>query len=321
MKALQSSGAPSPRPMSKEIQMKRLLAACLLAACLPGATFLASSPAHAQLDSREAIQLNNQILELRRDMQSMREQMSRGAVSGGSSLGGRAQPAPVSGGSNEIVTSLLDRVAALEDQVRRLQGRIDESDNTQNRMGADLRKDIDDLNFKLGGAGATSPQSPPPQSPPPRPLGTTQAAPAAGAPGAPGAPPPNTPRRTPETAMQEGNAALARRDYATAEAAAREVLSLPRSPRATDAQFLLAQALSGKKDYAGAALAYDDTYNRAKTGSHAQDALVGLANTLMALNEKKGACVALDKLRTEFPNPRPDIRDAAAAARGRAACR
>ena len=121
--------------------------------------------------------------------------------------------------------------------------------------------------------------------------------------------------------MQEGNAALARRDYTAAEAAAREVLAFPRSPRAADAQFLLAQSLTGKKDYPAAAVAYDDTYNRAKTGSHAQDALLGLANTLVALNDKKSACQALDRLRAEFPSPRGDIRDAATAARGRAACR
>ncbi len=289
--------------------MKRLLAACLigasLLASLIGASLLASLPAYAQLDSREAIQLNNQLLELRRDMQSMREQMSRGG-GGGSILGGRSQPPPASGG-NEIVTTLLERVANLEDLVRRLQGRIDESDNAQNRTTADLRKDIDDLNFKLG--GSTSPRS----------SGAASLTPSPGLPT--GAPPPNGARRTPEIAMQEGNAALARRDYATAEAAAREVLAFPRSSRATDAQFLLAQALSGRKDHAGAALAYDDTYNRAKTGSHAQDALVGLANTLVSLNEKKGACVALDKLRAEFPSPRGDIRDNAAAARGRAGCR
>ena len=50
--------------------------------------------------------------------------------------------------------------------------------------------------------------------------------------------------------MQEGNAALARRDYPAAEQAAREVLAGSRtSPRAYDAQFLLAQALMGQRQY------------------------------------------------------------------------
>ena len=72
-------------------------------------------------------------------------------------------------------------------------------------------------------------------------------------------------RRTPELAMQEGNAALARRDYPAAEQAAREVLTGSRtSPRAYDAQFLLAQALMGQRQYSQAAIAYDDTYNRSQ---------------------------------------------------------
>ena len=120
--------------------------------------------------------------------------------------------------------------------------------------------------------------------------------------------------------MQEGNAALARRDYSAAEAAAKEVLAFPKSPRAYDGQFLLAQAQAGKKDFQGAAVAYDDTYNKSRTGAHAQDALVGLANSLTALNEKRAACATLDKLRAEFPTPRADLKDSIAGARSKAAC-
>jgi TolA-binding protein len=122
-------------------------------------------------------------------------------------------------------------------------------------------------------------------------------------------------------AMQEGNAALARRDYAAAEAAAREVMRFPQSPRATDAQFLLAQSLAGKRDFQGAAVAYDDTYNRARAGTLAQPSLLGLANALTAINEKRAACVTLDKLKAEFPTPRADLREPIAAARQRAGCR
>ena len=112
-----------------------------------------------------------------------------------------------------------------------------------------------------------------------------------------GGPPPGPVRRTPELAIQEGNAALARRDYPAAEQAAREVLSGNRtSPRAYDAQFLLAQALMGQRQYSQAAIAYDDAYNRSREGSHAPDALLGLANSLIAINEKKAACDTLTKL-------------------------
>jgi TolA-binding protein len=121
--------------------------------------------------------------------------------------------------------------------------------------------------------------------------------------------------------MQEGNAALARRDYATAEQAAREVLANRTSPRAYDAQLLLAQALAGQRQFPQAAIAYDDAYNRSRKGSHAQDALLGLANSLTAINEKKAACDTLARLRSEFPQPRADLRDNIAAAHQKAGCK
>ena len=40
---------------------------------------LACAPAFAQMDTREGIALQNQILELRRDMQALRDQTARGA--------------------------------------------------------------------------------------------------------------------------------------------------------------------------------------------------------------------------------------------------
>ena len=102
--------------------------------------------------------------------------------------------------------------------------------------------------------------------------------------------------------MQEANAALARRDYPAAEAAAREVIA-KRSPRAADAQFVLAQAEMGQRNYQQAAPDFYDAYNRARTGARAPDALLGVANALVALGDRPSACDALAKLRAEFPQP------------------
>ena len=127
-------------------------------------------------------------------------------------------------------------------------------------------------------------------------------------------------KRTPELALQEGHAALARRDYAAAERAAREVMANRASPRAYDGQFLLAQALSGEKQFAQAAIAYDDAYNRSHKGRHAQDALLGLAGALTAINEKKAACDTLGRLRSEFPEVRADLRENITRTNERAGC-
>lgn len=283
-----------------------------------------SGSAHAQMESREAIGLQNQILQLRRDLQVLGQQMN----SGGGRPSGGYQPSyppsypPPGGGGGEIATQLLDRVSALEDQMRRIQGRLDELDNARQRQFDDLSKQIGDLNFRLnagrGGTGGPppgAPSGPPPTlGPPPGNLDD---------PGRPPAPPPvaTPPRRTPELVLQEGNAALARRDYLGAEAAAREALSSQRGPRGTDAQFLLGEALAGQRNYGQAAVAYDDAYRRSPSGVHAQDSLLGLANALTGLNARREACAALDELKKNFPNPRADLREPAAAARGRAGCR
>ena len=282
--------------------MSRALATRLI---VPLVLLASTMPAVAQVESREGIALQNQILELRRQMQALQDQANRG---GGSPTNlGRAYPQPSTGGS-DLVAQLLSRVDALEEQVRQLRGRVDETQNEVQRQGADLGKRIDDMAF----------QAQSPRGGPPSPTVSPQPPSSLGAAAAPSAPA----RRTPELVMQEGNAALARRDYPAAEQAAREVLTGNRtSPRAYDAQFLLAQALIGQHQYSQAAIAYDDTYNRSRKGAHAPDALLGLANSLIAINEKKAACDTLAKLHGEYPSPRPDIRDAMAASSQRAACR
>ena len=274
---------------------------------------LLALPAAAQIESREGIALQNQILELRREVQAL---AARGGGSAVAPLPPPRSGASAPAGGGELTAALLERVQQLEDEVRRLRGQTDELGNTVQRSGDEQKKALGDLDFRVqeleGRGGGTRPANPPAQQ---------QGAARPAAPATPPAATPASPPRTPELALREGKAALARRDYAGAEAAAREVLANRQTPRATDARFLLAEALYGKRDYQQAALAYDDTYRRAKTGSKAQDSLLGLANSFTAINEKQSACATLDQLRSEFPTPRADLRDRIAQARQRAGCR
>lgn len=272
------------------------------------ALLVPAAPVLAQIDSRDAIALQNQILELRRDMQSLQQ--------GGGRVAPPTRGDAGRGGDGSLTAQLLDRVSTLEDQVRELRGQVDRLGNQVQRQREEANKQIADLTFAMqngggGGAPATPPgRTPSAASPPPSSLGNLPASPPSTGPGP----------RTPEVAMQEGNAALARRDYPAAEAAAREVLG-KRGPRATDAQFLLAQSEMGQRNYQQAAPDFYDAYNRAKTGARAPDALLGVANALIGLGDRQSACEALAKLRVEFPQPRSDLRDGEAAARQRASCR
>ena len=130
--------------------------ACLL---FLGVAALSAPPASAQMDSREGIELQHQLLELKRDVQNLRDQMSRG--------GSGVAPAPSRGSSDssEITVQLLSRVEALEGQVRRLRGQVDEVANQTQRQGDDLNKKIGDLNFRVqslepGGGGAAPARAP-----------------------------------------------------------------------------------------------------------------------------------------------------------------
>jgi TolA-binding protein len=308
------------------ICMKALSAACLALTCVLVAPRVpALAQADSQLESKEAIRLENQILELRQEIQALRDQLASAASGGGSALGGYQAP-PAGAPPADITAQLLSRVQRLEDDVRTLRGRVDEVDNAQQRLSEDVNKQLGDLNFKIDNGAAGGAPQPGGATPAPAPRPSTMSPPpgnlALVAPGAPDvAPPPPPPpvKRTPEMILQEGNNAYTRRDYAAAEAAAKTVLAVG-GPRATDAQFLLARALYGKRDFSNAAVAFDDTYNRSRTGVHAPDALLGLAVSLNGIQEKKAACQTLDKLAVEFPSPRPDLRASVAAARRDAGC-
>ena len=290
------------------MKILRAIAVCLLAIsalCLPGRI------AHAQMDSREAIDLQNQVAELRQELQMMQQAQQ----SGGQAPQPYAAPPPTAYGSqpgagpagNDTAAELVVRVSALEEQVRTLQGRVDDLTNQLQRQHDDLAKQIGDLSFKLGQGGPSS-------------SGDAGASASVAPPPVP-QPQPNLPaHRTAEIALREGNTALARRDYAAAAAAAREVLETGHGPRLTDAQFLLARAEGAQGQFKDSAADYYKAYSRAPKSPTAQVALLGVANALLALNDKTDACQALAKLGAEFPQASPNVKQSAAAARRRASC-
>ncbi len=291
--------------------MKRLL---VTGAAL--APLLLTRPAAAQLETREAISLQDEILELRHELDVLRAQQQGGAPP--AAQGYYAQPPGYANAAqSDIVSQLLTRVNTLEDQVRQLRGRVDELQNAVQQSTADLGKQIEDLKFQMQngnpGAAAAAPALAPSPSP---------ARPVAPVPAAAAAPPPPTGGpRTPEVALQEGYAAFGRGDYTTSEKTAQEVLSKRASPRAYDAQYLLAQSLAGQHQWSRAAIAYDDAYNRSPKGGHAESALLGLANSLTAINEKRAACETIAKLRAQFPKPRAELVPQIEAAAQRAGCK
>jgi len=243
--------------------------------------------AAAQVESREGIALQNQILRLQQELEAIR----RGGLPPPQPGGGGFLPPP--GGSRppqgqpqaELVGTLLDRVARLEEELRSVRGRAEQSEFRERQLRERVEKLEGDLDFRLqqlegqrqgANTGATTPA---------RPAATP-----------PGNPPASGPR-PPQRALSEGQAALGRRDYGAAETAAREVIASRDAARQTDAQILLGDALMGKRAFADAAIAYDDARRRSPNGSRAPEATVGIANAFIALNNNRDACGLLNDLR------------------------
>lgn len=279
-----------------------MAAAKLRLAALIALPLLAAPPALAQMDSREGIALQNQILELRRDLDLMRR--------------GGASAAPVARGggalSGDLAQQLLARVSELEEQVRRLRGQIEVTENANRRLAEDVEKLRGDMDFRLqaleggGRGGASRPPQGPAAAPAPAPRADNPTA---------------TAPRTAERAIAEGQAALARNDFASAEATAREALRGRPGPRAQDANILLGEALLGRREFQNAALAFNDAYNANRRSSRAPEALLGLANAFQGFGARRESCDTLDQLRSDHTQLSPAMTRRVADSRRRAQCR
>jgi len=300
--------------------MRLGVAAGMMALALAGQP----SPARAQMESREAIALQNQLLQLRQEMEQLRAR--GGAVSAPATAPG---PSRSTGTSNEMLGQLLDRVTNMEEETRRLRGRVDEAENRDRRLAADVQKLTEDMEYRLqrieGSGAAARPAAPAaPAAPPAPPAAVARPASPASptAPAAPITPPPAAAApRTAERALSDGQAALARRDYPAAEAAAREALATRGGTQQANAQLLLGDALSGKRDWGNAAIAYDAAYTRARTAPRAPEALIGLAGAFQGLGSRREACDTLTDLRSKHPHLSAALQERASAVRARAQCR
>ncbi|MCO6420023.1 hypothetical protein JYK14_28280, partial [Siccirubricoccus sp. KC 17139] len=135
----------------------------LLALAVP----LAPHRAAAQAESREGIYLQNQILQLRQELDQLRR-------------GGAVAPVPIAparpaGPQGEVVGSLLERVQRLEEDARTLRGRLEESEFRNRQLSDRVEKLQGDLDFRLqqiegqGGGAAARPAAPAAAAPPARP--------------------------------------------------------------------------------------------------------------------------------------------------------
>ncbi len=281
-----------------------LLACAAFAALLPVASF-----AQPLIQSQEGIALQNEILQLRQQVQQLQ---GNAGGSGSSMLGGSYAPPPAAsssaaskGAQGDLVAKLLTQVQQLQSQVQDLSGKLSVLQNQVNTQHDQTEKEIGDLKFQISNGASGAPASAP-SMPPPPPAPSAKSAPAA----------------HPAATLKSAEDAYAKHDYASAAAQARAVVAQDKKgDEATHAQYLLAQALAAGGKPQDAAIAYDDAYNRDRAGPYAPHALLGLARSLADIHQNEAACDTLSSLNSQFPTPPKGLQPRIDAVSKQAHCR
>lgn len=290
--------------------MKRILSVLLLASTAFTAPALAQN-----WNSEQAAKLER----LEREMQVMQQQVYKG--------GARPPAGNVAAASGSYET----RLAEIEEQMRRLNGKIEELQFSQSQASQQLPARIQRLEDKLlqleqqqmnagHAAVAPAPAAAVPAQAAPAPAPAAQAvapanpaannaaaaaAAAAGTPAAPAAPP--AVAATPSTAAQtEYHQAFQLLNQARFQEA-RTMLQgftqkYPNDPLIGNAYYWLGETFYVEKDYPKAMDNFRKGYEASPQGQKASDNLLKLGLSLSALNKTPEACVVYNQLGKRFPN-------------------
>jgi tol-pal system protein YbgF len=251
------------------------------------------------------------------------------------------------------------RLGQLEEELRRLTGRVEEVEFSQRTLQQRFDRLLGDLDARLanlegaasvpaaargrdGSAPATATPRPavaPPLSPSDVGAGAAGPAPPAAAEGALGtipesallalprvdreaATPPDRGALSPQEQYDRAMELLRAGDYAGAERGLDLFLELnPDHPLAANAAYWLAETHYVRQNFAAAAAAFARNYRTyGRTGLKAEDNLLKLGMSLQGLGETDKACLTYGELADEFPNAPVHIRQAVERERERARC-
>ncbi len=300
-----------------------LIAVCALALAMPQSGFAQSS---------ETGQLMNRLDRVERDLKELRGQVYRGGAQGS------GQTAAPIGGNSEYP---LLRIDQLEEELRRLTGKLEEIQFAQDQQTSRLERLSNDIDFRLkaleggktpavpgqtAGPTAASPSAQPAgpaavpgdpfRSPPAGNLGSMPAGqpsvlPPAAAPAAAAAQT-ALPGGSPEEQYNYAFGLVRQGDLASAEIALKEFIAKnPKHERAGNADYWLGETYYARGNYQAAATAYLDTVQTYGSGPKGPDALLKLGMSLGLLQQKGEACQILKSLPAKFPKAEAPLKDRA----------
>lgn len=238
------------------------------------------------------------------------------------------------------------RLARIEEELRRLTGRIEETEFAQRRINDRIDQLISDLDARLaaleaGGpsTGTASTATTPPSAAGDAPRAAAKPGPADAEAGSLGTVPERDVRAVPRTdaaaATASERAALSPReqydaamtllrggDYASAQTGLEAFLEVnPGDPLAPNAAYWLAESLYVRGDFTNAAASFAGNYRTyGSDAAKAPDNLLKLGMALHQLGQNVEACRAFQELDDAFPDPPAHIRQALGRERGEAGC-
>lgn len=282
-------------------------------------------PLTASAQMNENAQSAARMERLERDIQLLQRQLSQGGGGQTISVGGDAP--------NEA--QLEVRLSAIEESVRSLRGRVEESEFQTRKVAEQLEKLQRDVEYRFSQAGGQLPAATTVVTPTPRPAAP---APAEAAPL-----PPDTSGRTtagdgvlrlPEATPPDGSFATPREHYnyafrllnqtqyeAAAAAFAAFTQQYPKDPLVGNAYYWEGETFYIRRDYVKAADNFRKGFEALPEGPKAADNLLKLAMSLDALNRDKEACVVLSQIVTKFKKSSTSVTDKATQEQKRIGCK
>lgn len=237
----------------------------------------------------------------------------QGGYSGGYGGAAEATPLPADAAGRVEV-----RLQALEEQIRRLTGRLEEA---QHQVGV-LKDRVERMQGDMDLRFKELSSAPPAAAPPPGREGTLGGLPHKEAetvklqPPAKSGLPAGSVKEQYEYAFN-----LVRTDYAQAEVALKEFMAKhPSDPLVGNAQYWLGETYYVRHDFQQAAVAFLNVYQKFPKNPKAPDSLLKLGLSLSGLGKKPEACAALAKLGKDFPDAAETLKRRATAERGKLGC-
>ncbi len=220
------------------------------------------------------------------------------------------------GETSDAISTLSSRVEALEAQLARVTGQVEENGYRLSQLEEQVRQLRSDLGGRidrLERAAAPPPVQQPAVEPVEEPAATT---------GPAATPAGSRPLDPVQDAYNRGYRLWETRRYAEAATALTEVADRnPRSPWASWARNLAGRSYLDDNKPATAAQVFLRNYQDNPRGERAADSLFFLGEALVALNRHAEACPVYQELQTTYPNMRAFLRERLPAARRTARCR